>query len=553
MSVLGALFSGVSGIQAESQALGIISDDIANANTTAFKSTDASFSTLVTQIPTATSFQPGGVVSHPSVQIGQQGLLQSTTSGTDLAISGGGFFVVNNEAAGAASGGAFTFTRAGGFTVDASGNLRNSDGFFLQGQKLTPAEATAIAGGNLNQLTATALTTLTTVNVNGLSGSAQPTANITLAANLPATDLPSSPAHTLTVPVFDSQGSEHDLTLTFRRVPPQQTFTVGGAAPLTTDTLHVTLQPPQVGATTTINVPLTGGTTLPQIVAAVNAQLTASNLPNLQAQVGPNASTIQLIDNSGNALGAGTTITDTPTGTTFTTVTTGLPPGETNPSANPNLWQASASLAGATSVSFPAAGNGSNISGFQNLVKFNPDGTLSSIANLSLSQLTVNGWATGGPQAPQVLNFNLGTASQSNGLTQFGSNFAVSRVDQDGLHFGNFTGITIDQNGIVTANFDNGLKSAIYLIPIATFPNPNGLAPQSGNVYLQTNDSGTFLLRQAGQGAAGQIAPSSLENSTVDIAQEFSNLIITQRAYEANTKIITTADQMLQSLLQAKQ
>src|SRR5262249_27766557 len=83
---------------------------------------------------------------------------------------------------------------------------------------------------------------------------------------------------------------------------------------------------------------------------------------------------------------------------------------------------------------------------------------------------------------------------------------------------------------VVTANFDNGLKQAIYLVPIATFPNPDGLAPQSGNVYLQTNESGSFLLRQAGTGAAGQIAPSSLESSTVDIAQEFSNLIVTQRA-----------------------
>jgi flagellar hook protein FlgE len=70
---------------------------------------------------------------------------------------------------------------------------------------------------------------------------------------------------------------------------------------------------------------------------------------------------------------------------------------------------------------------------------------------------------------------------------------------------------------------------------------------------LQTNDSGTFLLRQAGTGAAGQIAPSSLESSTVDIAQEFANLIVTQRAYEANAKIITAADQMLQTLIQAKQ
>jgi len=127
----------------------------------------------------------------------------------------------------------------------------------------------------------------------------------------------------------------------------------------------------------------------------------------------------------------------------------------------------------------------------------------------------------------------------------------VTAINQDGLRFGNFTGISIDQNGIVTANFDNGQSTPIYMIPLATFANANGLAPETGNTYLQTNVSGTFQLRQAGTGSAGLIAPSSLENSTVDIATEFSNLIITQRAYEANAKIITTSDQMLQTLVDA--
>jgi flagellar hook protein FlgE len=419
MSILGALFSGVSGLFADSQAMGMISDNISNANTTAYKETQARFSTLVTQIPTNTSYQPGGVVAHPLTLIDKQGLLQSTTSGTDIALSGGGFFVVNNTAAGT---GAFTFTRAGSFTVDANGNLKNGAGFFLQGQKLTPAQAAAIAAGNTSQLTATALTSLTTVNVNGLSGSAQPTSTITLAANLPATDTPASTPHTLTVPVFDSQGSEHDLTLTLTRT------------------------------------------------------------------------------------------------------------------ATVNQWQATAAINGGT-----VAGGGT--------ITFNPDGTFAS----STLAVSVTAWATGGAAVPQALAFNLGTAGQSNGLTQFGGAFAVTRVDQNGLRFGNFTGIVIDQAGIVTANFDNGLKTAIYLIPVATFPNPDGLAPQTGNVYLQTNQSGTFLLQQAGIGAAGQIASSSLESSTVDIAQEFANLIVTQRAYDANAKIITTSDQMLQTLINAKQ
>src|ERR1700749_4183401 len=106
-------------------------------------------------------------------------------------------------------------------------------------------------------------------------------------------------------------------------------------------------------------------------------------------------------------------------------------------------------------------------------------------------------------------------------------------INQDGVQFGNFSGVTVNQNGIVTANYDNGLSRAIYVLPVGTFADPNGLQPQSGNTYLESADSGTVVLRQAATGSAGSISPSSLEDSTVDIATEFSNLIVTQRAYEA--------------------
>lgn len=536
MSILGALFSGVSGLFADSQAMGMISDNISNANTTAYKETEATFSTLVTQIPTVTSYQPGGVVVHPKTAIDKQGLLQATSSGTDLAISGGGFFVVNNDAN---DQGAYTFTRAGSFTIDANGNLKNGAGFFLQGQKLTAAQATAVANGNSAQLTATALTSLNTVNVNGLSGSARPTQNITLAANLPAADTSNSPSHTITVPVFDSQGTEHDLTLTFSRVPSSETFTIGGGAAATGDTFQI-----KVNGQTFNTQPLTAAApTNTDILNAINNALSGSTFS--ASLVG---AVITVTDSAGNPMTGADAITKT---AGAGTETFSSPPvlNAANPT-KPNTWQVSnppPSINGGTLVplvSPPAAGANDRI-------VFQTNGTLD--ASTTFNSLTVATWTSGGAAPGQVLNFNLGTVGQPNGLTQFGGSFAVSRVDQDGVHFGNFTGITVDQQGIVTANFDNGLKTAIYLIPVATFPNPDGLAPQSGNVYLQTNDSGTFLLQQAGTGAAGQIAPSSLENSTVDIAQEFANLIVTQRAYEANAKIITASDQMLQDLINAKQ
>ena len=147
MSILGALYSAVSGLNANSNALGIISDNIANATTVGYKETSTDFSALVTQSGIAGDYSPGGVTSKPIFNIAQQGALQSASSPTDLAISGGGFFVVDSNAQGTTGNGTTSFTRAGNFTVDANGNLVNAAGLFLQGQTLTAAQSTAIAAG----------------------------------------------------------------------------------------------------------------------------------------------------------------------------------------------------------------------------------------------------------------------------------------------------------------------------------------------------------------------------------------------------------------------
>ncbi len=548
MSIFGALFSAVSGLSADSQALGMIADNISNSNTPAYKETSALFSTLVTQSPSETTYTPGGVRSQPFTAISAQGLLQGTSSPTDLAIQGGGFFVVNNTANSQSPSGSFTFTRAGSFTVDASGNLKNTAGLFLQGQKLTAAEATAIQAGNISQLTATSLSSLQTVNINGLSGAAQPTANVMLAANLPAGDTPASAPHTVTVPTFDSLGNEHDLTLSFSRVvgtpavPSSADFTVPGTAvggnnlTVTVDGTPLTIN--NITATAGVGNPLTAT----DVATAVQTALSAAGSPLNTLTATVVAGKVRITDPSGSTLTAN--INDTTTSTSFASA--GTVAG--SPALGvPNQWQVSGSLANAGTSTV-------SITPGDNIVQFNSDGTInlagSSFATAGALSINWDPQVTGAT-SPQPITFNLGNNGSANGLTQFGSPFSVTAINQDGLRFGNFTGISIDQNGIVTANFDNGQSTPIYMIPLATFANANGLAPETGNTYLQTNVSGTFQLRQAGTGSAGLVAPSSLENSTVDIATEFSNLIITQRAYEANAKIITTSDQMLQTLVDA--
>ena len=136
------------------------------------------------------------------------------------------------------------------------------------------------------------------------------------------------------------------------------------------------------------------------------------------------------------------------------------------------------------------------------------------------------------------------------GLTQFDSISTLISSSVDGAVFGNVIGVSVDEEGVVTALFDNGLTRPVYKLPIATFQNPDGLRRLQGNNYGVTDNSGTFSLVEAGTGGGGSIVPSTLEASTVDLANEFTQLISTQRAFSAATRIITTADEMLAELNQ---
>ncbi len=719
MSILGALYSAVSGLTASSNALGIISDNISNSNTVGYKETSTNFSTLVTQSSGATTlYSPGGVQSAPFYNVDQQGVMQSTNSATDIALSGHGFFVVNVSPGGASSGGAFTFTRAGNFTVNATGNLVNGAGLYLQGQRLTPAQALAIANGNTQQLTATSLNSLQTVNVTGIGGTASATANVTLSANLPASDTAASSARTMTVPIFDSQGNEHDMTLSFSRVAQggsSQDFTetnaiaqgdkfsvtldgntyntapltqgapaladiansingqfngalvkVGGGVPQAGDVFTATVDgtayttapiagggpftandivnslnakftaidnPVNVGVSTTsdtLSVNVNGTTyttavlpaaaTIAQMAAAIQTAIPANftatvNGTNIEIQdktgvlwkAGPitksagagtetfgapvqnttftasyNATTgeIRVADSTGNAttagivLAAGTgteTFAAQPSTNTFAASVVGGNLRIADSAGNAITGGAVAATTGAetfagalpingvptnrwsVAAAFPTSGTTTaTILPGDNIVQFNSDGTLnlaqSSFANANALSITWDPSFSGGA-SPQNLTFNIGTNGQTNGLSQLGTTFSVGTINQDGVKFGNFTGVTIDANGIVTANFNNGLHQAIYILPIATFANSDGLIPVTGDTYQQSAASGSVLLNQAGTGSAGVVSPSSLENSTVDIATEFSKLIITQNAYQANSKVITVSNQMLQALL----
>jgi flagellar hook protein FlgE len=160
------------------------------------------------------------------------------------------------------------------------------------------------------------------------------------------------------------------------------------------------------------------------------------------------------------------------------------------------------------------------------------------------------GWATPLGVSAQTVRLDLDQAA--GGLTQSYSKSETIGINSNGTPFGALDTIEIDQDGFVTAEFKNGVRRRIAQIAIATFQNPNALTPVSGTGFRVSLESGTYNLKASGDGGAGTINPASLETSNVDLSTEFTNLITTQRAYSASSKIITTADEMMEELLRVK-
>ncbi len=183
-------------------------------------------------------------------------------------------------------------------------------------------------------------------------------------------------------------------------------------------------------------------------------------------------------------------------------------------------------------------------------IKFDAKGTPSYFYVDSMSITWANGAQNMTGEAGQgtPIDLGMGSAGTNDGLTSLAGNFNTNYISQDGAKFGSYSGVSIDENGIVTALFDNGETRPIAILPLATFTNPDGMGALTGNVWIETDASGQALLKMADTHGAGEITANSLEQSNVDLATEFSNMIITQRAYSAATKIITTADEMLDEL-----
>lgn len=153
----------------------------------------------------------------------------------------------------------------------------------------------------------------------------------------------------------------------------------------------------------------------------------------------------------------------------------------------------------------------------------------------------------------QNIQLSLGNYGESTGTTQYaGTAFSLRGISQNGIPPGSFSSVTTKPTGDIIVNYDNGQTRTIARVPLVTFPDPNALQRGDGQVFSETIESGVANANDANSNGAGNLVTGSIEESNVDIAQEFTKLIVAQRAYTANTKIVTTSDELLQATIDMK-
>lgn len=554
MSLFGAMNAGVSGLAAQSSAMAAISDNITNVNTIGYKGTKVDFQTLVTRQSSNGRYASGGVQARPRNEIGTQGLLQASASSTDLSISGDGFFLVN-EAAKPGTSDQYLYSRAGSFYTDDLGFLKNTGGYYLQGWPTDRQGNIILPSNQAGQTNQNIISSqfLEAINLNRVGGTADETTRLSVGANLPAGDAVGT-SHDIDVQFFDTLGTSNAAAFTFSKS--------------TTNQWDLTVEPPKdtacislydaagqvyrsVGQLEFTRVPTAGD------AVVVNGTTYTYGSANWPAGADLPAAVANLVTAIGSDAAFGTAASGRntvglKTGSTATIVLGG---GSSTAGTDFTVNAAGCSAIRQSLLQTPTFTVSKQGAPLSPAITFSPQGDP---ASFGVTQMAVTGFVNGASSmdgsasAGKRIALDFGSPGEADGITQLSADFTPNFIEQDGARFGTYSGVTVSADGLVQALFDNGERRPIYRIPLVTFANPDGLETKSGNVWTATEASGNPTLRHADNGPAGQIVQQSLETSTVDIGQEFTNMIVVQRAYSAATRIISTADEMLDELVRIK-
>jgi flagellar hook protein FlgE len=595
MGIFDALTTAVSGLQAESFALQNISGNIANSSTIGYKGINTTFEDLIPDATSPAEQVAGGVTAYAQQTITTQGTDTATTVATNMAIVGNGFFdvqmptgTVDNQPV---FSGVTDYTQRGDFQVNANGNLVNGAGYYLMGVPVDPTTGNPV--GNVPQV----------LQFENNFVPAQATTQINYAANLPATPvttasatatagtllaaggidtgnfsvnplIPGTPAsitgsvqddqESTPVPITSStylsaasSGSTSSLTagfvngdtitvdgktITFSSTVATSTNANGGTINLTTGT---------VGNVLTAIDQITG-TTTPSSVAGGAITLQSGTAGNLTV-TSTDSAAFAALGFSGTVtapIGSGTVVANDLTTFDNESISGGAVTGYNSAGSPVNIelrWVKTDSAAtGGTDTwnlfyqTDPSATGGQTawVNVGTNFT-FDSAGNLTSPTNgtVSIPNVTVSGQTLG------TVSLSLGSSQ----LTQYastGGTATINGITQNGYAAGQLQSLAINNNGIVVGTFSNGQNIDLAEVTLSHFNGTNYLQALDGGAYAATQQSGAAIA-----GSTATISGSEVEGSNADIADQFTQLIVTQQAYSANTKVMTTANDMVQDLL----
>ncbi|MGI6132248.1 MAG: flagellar hook protein FlgE [Bacillota bacterium] len=524
-----SMFAGVSGTRAHQVRMDVIGNNIANVNTVGYKYGRATFQDMLSQTvrgSMAPTENRGGV---DPMQVGlgtmlrsidivfTPGNLESTGKLTDMAIQGNGFFVVRDSAGG------LMFTRDGAFKIDAKGNLVHpSTGYHVQGWK-------AAASDKIDRSLP-----IESIDIPlGTSMSAKATDDVWFVGNLEAGS-PTGTQHSTSVPVYDSQGLQHTVKMEFTKTANTNEWTwKATSGDSSSEVGSGVVKFKSDGAVSRLYRP-TGNVSLA-------GDLDAASPPG-------GTFAISVYDSHGVQHDLMVEISHDTDHTWKWEVKFGDPPASVD----------------SGSVEFDAT-TGAPIlpSEFQiPTISIGSEATIDFTLNLSGLQEVSTGSSVSAQQdgiPVSSILFDPGTGASLLGIkpdfasiTQVGDESSVSWSTQSGYPAGSLETFNIDDRGTITGVYSNGQYKVLGQMVLASFANSEGLMRQSNNMYAETTNSGAPQLGEATKGGRGSVLGTTLEMSNVDLAREFTDMIVTQRGFQANSRVITAADEMLQELLALK-
>lgn len=532
MSVMGSMYTGISGLTTHAERMSVLGNNIANTSTVGFKSGNVQFEDLFYSSRTlgASVGQIGHGARVSSIyQDFSQGAYENTGSVTDVALGGRGFFMVNDSVNGSKY-----YTRAGNFNFNKEGYLVNPQGLRVQGWEAGKTEA-SVTKGAIGDLQLDSFqsepkeTTTVSISLNLSKTAVDKSLPAVPATATNGTDLfalfskwdaataPDKPigddtySYQKTINVFDKAGSAHEVTAYFDKARDKD-------GKLTWEYI-VTANPSEDGRTA-----FAGKKTQGMLMSGTMTFNSAGAMENMSAYTYDAGALAVPADPDAKA---------------------SWKPAEFDENGFPIFTANFSNLTGVNDTNDVAAGEKperialdfgmSSKSATKQYVNF--DKTIADVE-------------TAAADLASIATADINKTNKS--ATSYDLASTTHSMSQDGYTAGFLQEVTVDRNGVVSGRYSNGRKEELFVLGLADFANRQGLSLQGGNLFSQSTSSGEAVIGTANTGRLGTVSSNTLELSNVDMSRQMVKLITTQRGYQSNSKVITTSDEMLQEAINLK-